>query len=151
MISRRSALIGAGVSAMALAVPATAAEDNTANKATAQRYIDEVLNNGNTAILAEIVSPDYVSPNPDDAPGIDAYKARLDSKLQTDSYLLKHIKYSADDIAVKSPNVFVRGYVTGTSTQGKAIKALYFIEFAFKDGLIVTDWLLRDETAVMGF
>lgn len=148
--TRRVVLAAAGLSALSLAVPASAAEDNAANKVKAEYFVNEVLNNGNFAAMDEIVSPDYQSQNSEDAPGRDAYKDRLSQRLQFDGYSVDGATYSIEDMAVKFPNVFVRGYITGTSN-GKNIKSLYFIQFEFKDGMIATDWMLRDESALMGF
>lgn len=150
MVSRRAILSAAGVSAVSLAIPASAKEDNEANKATALRFINEVLTGGNVGILDEIIAETYESPNPDDAPGRDALKSRIDNDIQYQSYSIEGAVYTTDDIAIKSPNVFVRGYVQGANTQGKKIDAVYFAEFKFEGGLIVTHWLLKDEIALMG-
>ena len=148
--NRRVVLSVAGLSALAMAAPTSAAEDNAANKATAERFVNEVLNGRNFGVMDEIVSPEYESQNPDDAPGRDAYKTRLSQKLEFDGYMVENMTHSIEDMAVRSPNVFVRGYVTGTSTGGKKVNAVYFIQFRFRDGMIVTDWMLRDEIAMMG-
>lgn len=148
--NRRAVLSAAGIAAVAFAAPASAAEDNAANKMTAERYINEVLNGGNVGVLDEIVSADYTPQAADEAAGIDALKTRVDQMNQFDGFTVTERVYSIEAMAVKSPNVFVRGYITGTSSGGKKINATYFYQFEFKDGLIVTDWSLRDEVALLG-
>lgn len=148
--NRRTVLSLAAVAGLSVATPVMAAEDNAANKATAERYITEVLNGGNVGVLDEIVSPEYVSQKPDEAAGIDALKTRVDQMNQFDGFSVADRTYTIEAMAVKSPNVFVRGYITGTSSGGKKVNAVYFYQFEFRDGLIVTDWSLRDEIGLLG-
>lgn len=149
MTTRRSLLAMSAASAALIALPASAKEDNEANKASALRFIDEVFNQKNLGVVDDLVSPAYESPNPDDAPGIDALRSRLDSDMTYGTFLVDDAVYATEDTAVKSPNVFVRGVITGSS-QGKKISAVFFAEFTFSGGLIAKHWLLRDQTALMG-
>lgn len=150
MVTRRTVLAGSGLMALATAIPASAKEDSEAIKAAALRWITEVLNGQNYGVLDEIVSPDYVSPNADDAPGIDALKSRVQSARESDGYSVKDPKYTTEDSAVKSPNVFIRGSITGANDRGKNIHATFFAEFVFSGGLIVSHYFLEDQTALYG-
>lgn len=149
-VNRRAVLSASGIAAVSLAAPASAANDSAAMKAAAQRFVDEVLNGGNVAVIDELYAENYESSNPDDAPGRDAYKTRLGNKIETDGYLVTDTAFSVESMATNGGDLLLRGFVTGTSTRAKKIKALYFMQFRFKDGLVVTDWMLRDEASMMG-
>lgn len=152
MRANRRAIIGAaGIVALGLTSSATASPESDAMKVAAERVIDEVLAQGKIDVIDELYAPDYQPQNPDDAPGRDAYKTRLGSKIDLDGYMATEIAYSIDSLAITGKNVLIRGYITGNSTGGKKIKALYFAQFQFFEGLIATDWFLRDELAMSGF
>lgn len=148
-VNRRAVLTASGLSALAAVAPSAAAEDGAANVAVARRFIEEVLNAANAAAMDGIVSPDYQSQNPDDAPGLESYQTRMSTTLQVDGFSIEHLAYSIEDIAPAGADVFVRGYATG-ERRGKKVRAVYLAQFRFAGGLIVTDWFLRDEAAMLG-
>lgn len=151
MVSRRAFCAVSGLAAVGSVLPASAKEDSEVIKAIALRFVDEVLTAGNTSALPELVSPNYESANDEDAPGLDAYQTRLDNYIQFRSYLITSIAFAVEASAVKSPNVFVRGHVTGADTQGKKVDALFFIQFEFQGGLITKVWSLVDDYTIDGF
>lgn len=149
-VNRRAVLSAAGLSAVAVALPASAANDSDAMKAAAQRYVDEVLNAGNIAVIDELVSPDIEASSPEDAPGRDAYKTRIENMIQFDGYSVDDLSYSVENMATRGADLLMRGYASGTSSQGKRVNALYFMQFRFADNVIVAHWLLRDEAGMLG-
>ncbi len=150
-VNRRAVLSAAGLSAVALVVPVGAANDLEANKKVAQDYIKEVWEKGNTAAIDQFVSPDVIPSNPDDAPGIDAFKARVESGIRQNASSVKNIKYSIEDVTAEADRVVIRGYITGASDEGKKITALYLDELLIKSGLIVSEWAVVDTSALYGF
>lgn len=149
MLTRRTVLASSVAASLTLVAPAAASEVSD-NKKIAKRYIDEVYNARNMAVLDEIVSPNFVPTNPDDAPGIEALKARIDQALEFNTYMVDGIAYEIDAMAGEKANVFVRGWVNGTNSSGKKISAAFFVHLVFEAGLIVGAWNLMDQTALMG-
>lgn len=150
-VNRRSVIAAAGISALSFVAPASASPESDAMKAVAQRFVDEVLTAGNLSVIDDLFADTYESPNPEDAPGREAYKTRLDDDLSFDKYQATDIKYSIENTAITGKNLLLRGQVTGISTQGKKINAVYFVQFAFADGLITSAWFLRDERTISGY
>ena len=150
-LDRRTAVSVAAFGALAKVAPTLAKENPKANKAVAQRYIDEVLNAGNMATLDEIVSPQFTPVNPDDAPGVEGLKARLSQMLQINTYTVKDVSYGVATAVAESNYVLLRGDVKGTSSAGKKIDATFFVELKFSGGLIVAEWSVFDQKAMFGF
>lgn len=149
-MNRRAALSLAGIAAVAVAAPVRAGTTTEANKTTAKNYINEVWGKGNVAAIDQFVSPDVRPSDPNDAPGLDAFKARVQNGIQSAAAFVKNIHYTIEDIAAESDRVFIRGAINGASSAGKKINAAYFDELQFKDGLIVAEWSLVDRTALLG-
>jgi predicted SnoaL-like aldol condensation-catalyzing enzyme len=151
-MNRRSVLSLAGLTAIGVAMPTMAATPSAqeVNKTAATNYINEVWNKGNVAAIDQLVSPDFVPSDPNDAPGVDAFKARVTASLRSANSFVKNLQYTIEDTLGDGDKVVLRGHLTGSSSQGKKINATYFNEFQFKDGLIVSGWSLVDQSAIFG-
>lgn len=149
-MTRRLLVSAAGAGAIAHFAPVAAAEDVEANKAAAKRWAIEALGKGNLAVLDDLISPDYQPPHPADAPGIDAYKTRLQANWQAVKLLVPDAAYTLADVAGEGDLVFIRGTIAGTTQQGAKVAATHLAEFRFKAGKIVSDWRVLDLTALSG-
>lgn len=140
----------AGISAVGMAkFTANAAEPNEL-EAIARRFVDDVLTGQSFELIDSMASPEFVSDNPEDAPGRDAFKTRIERKLDVDTHLIDNITYTTESMISSETTVIVRGYVKGASRSGKNVNSLYFLQLDFADNLIIGCWLLRDEGALLG-
>lgn len=149
-INRRHALALTGIAGLLKLNPALAKEDIKGNKFAAKRYINDVWNERSLDTVNEIFSPRFVPANEDDAEGLDALKDRLDQMLEMNTYIVEKIRYEIVDVTGEAENVFIRGNVTGTSSSAKKVKATFFVQLKFDGGLIVSEWSLFDQLAMMG-
>jgi len=152
-MNRRAVFSLAGVAAVGAISPThltLAADATKANIALAKTFVADVLNGGNSGTIDTIVDPNIAASNPNDAPGADAFKARIASWVQTIGYSVKGGKFTTKSVVASGNDVIVRGYITGSSSQGKAISATYFVQLTVKSGLIVGSWHAHDFNALIG-
>lgn len=147
MLTRRNAV---GVSLAVLASDfallkgvAAANNDLAANKELVQRYITEVINDGNLDALDVLVAEDYTSDDPDHATGRDALRERLVSQQQVAHTLVDDLTYTIAQITAESDRVVVRGFITGTSN-GEKVNLLYFAEVVIRDNRIAASCFLNE-------
>lgn len=150
-MNRRVALSLAGIAVVGVVAPTRADATTDANKAAARGYIADVWDKANVAAIDTYVSADVAPSNATDAPGLDAFKARVQTAIRASSQTVKNIHYTIEDIVADADRVFIRGSITGASSNGKKINAPYFDELQFKGGLIIAEWSLVDRSALLGF
>lgn len=123
------------------------------NKATLQRYYDEVMNKGNMSLLTELMDEDYYleTPTTKTEKGYEVYKQAYDMRIATAS----DAQFSIDEMIAEGDAVAIRDYLKGTNTgaapaqgittaTGKQFNAAFAAVYYFKDGKIARCWTLHD-------
>ncbi len=138
-MNRRTVLLGAGVAPLMFGTRAMAhapsAED--ANIETVRRFI-EMVNTRNMAIVGDVIAPNYESSSPGNAPGIEAYKSRLQSSFDQQDYTWTEFATTEQAIMAQGDSVAFMGQFTGTTTTGKLVDLPDVRWFELADGLIKT-------------
>jgi steroid delta-isomerase-like uncharacterized protein len=124
-------------------------------KEMAQRWFDEVVNEGNLDAADEICSPDFVDHDP--LPGTGADLAGLKDGVTQIRAAFPDIQAEADDIIVDGDHVAVRSTMRGTHegdflgmpASGKRIEVANY-DFVRMDGdMCVEHWGVIDSAALM--
>ena len=126
------------------------------NKATAQRWSEELWGQGKLAVADEIIARDYVRHDPGDpfpARGPDDVK-RIVSSLRA---MLPDFAIHVDAIIAEGDLVVSRYTATATDTvgymgmprTGRSIRTTAMQMFRFKNGLIVESWAVRDDLGTL--
>lgn len=124
------------------------------NKATLRRVIDEVWNQGDLAVLDEVISPDYVSHllHLPDIQGVDGAKKYFTEVLAAfpDFHLdLADIVAEGDEVTYRwTGSGTHKGEFMGIPPTGKRVSAQGATTSRFGDGKLVETWDLWD---VLGF
>ncbi len=125
------------------------------NKAMYRRYIEEVWNKGNLAVLDEIFAPNYVihEPLPTELPQIEALKQRV-TMIHT---AFPDHQFTIEDIVAEGDKVVARLTIRGThkgefmgiAPTGKQL-TVREIEFVrFEGGKLAELWPLVDNLGMM--
>jgi hypothetical protein len=131
-------------------VPAAHADEATpaaaaANVSIARDYIERVWNDGDASAIDELIAENYLPPNPSDAPGRDAFRARWQTGRDALKSALPDLRYSVE-VAIGSGNfVSLRGTISGTTTSGDMINTWYLSMVEIHDGRITTEWALVNQ------
>ncbi|MFQ5823956.1 MAG: ester cyclase [bacterium] len=123
----------------------------TANKALAQRFVEEVWNKGNLDVVDELCAADYVRHNPNSwdpsvVEGAEAFK-QLVSEVRT-NYTDFHV--TLEDIVVEGDMVATRW--TATGAQKETNKQITFNGIGLTrttEGKMVEEWISWDTYNVM--
>ena len=123
------------------------------NKATLQRYYDEVMNKGNMSLLTELMDEEYYleTPTTKTDQGYEAYKQAYETRIAT----APDAQFSIDEMIAEGDAVSIRGYLKGTYTSaaqapgtenavGKQFNTAFAAVYYFKDGKISKCWTLHD-------
>jgi len=89
--------------------------------AAARRWEEEVQGQGNTAVLTEIASPEYVSSDPNNTSGLDALIERFDAIVRQNELQYDSLDVNADAFAVSTDSVAVRSTWTVEREGRKAV------------------------------
>jgi predicted SnoaL-like aldol condensation-catalyzing enzyme len=148
-MNRRAMIAMAGMSGLSW-VPVAHAEEATpataaANESIAREYIERVWNDGDAAAIDELIAENYLPPNPSDAPGRDAFRARWQTGRDALKSALPDLRYSVE-VAIGSGNfVSLRGTISGTTTSGDMVNTWYLSMVEIHDGRITTEWALVNQ------
>lgn len=120
-------------------------------KAIARRYIEEVWNNGNLALIDELFTPDYInhSPNAGQMAGPEGLKQLITSFRQA----APDLHFTIDDLVAEGDRVVTRwtargthqGYLMGVPPTGRQISVEAIVIDRFVGGRIVEHWGVRDD------
>jgi len=116
--------------------------------AAAKRWEEEVQGQGNTAVLAEIVSPDYVSSDPNNASGLAVLIERYDAIVRRDESQYDSLDVKADAFAVSADSVAVRSTWTFEREGRKAVVVGMSWYVFGDDNLIRTAWGTIEESSL---
>jgi predicted ester cyclase len=121
-----------------------------ANKAIVRRFIDEILNKGDVAVIDEIVAADYVRhmPGGQDIPGPAGLKAQVEQAKEE----WADLTFTAEDMIAEGDRVAVRCLSQPTHTRtafgipptGKQLIYTSIVIFRIADDKIVEDWVEHD-------
>lgn len=141
-MKRRAVVLG-GLGIVGSALPVTAftqtpTDAEQANIDTVHRFM-EMLNTNDVSIVPEVISPDYVSADPSNAPGVDAYIDRLTTSFDQQAHLWTSLESTEEEIIAQGNNVVRLGRYKGVTTTGKVADVPDVRWFKLTDGLI-TIW-----------
>jgi steroid delta-isomerase-like uncharacterized protein len=129
--------------------PATAFE-HASNERILRRFVDEVINRGDTSALAELVHPEYVYRSPGEelhgpeglAALFDGYRSAFpDLALEIDDLVV------ADDATVMffTFTGTHRGDLLGIRATGRRVRVKGMVRSRFRDGKIADEWEILDQ------
>ncbi|HQY29999.1 MAG TPA: ester cyclase [Thermomicrobiales bacterium] len=141
-MNRRTVMIGSGVASLALGVRAMAQTpaDPSANIKTVRKFYADFVNAQNPDAAYDVISPDYVSTNPGNAPGIEALIARNQSTWLSTSHEFSSLVFNEEQIIASGDDVAYRGKMKGTTADGKLVDVDDVRWFRMQDGLILMIW-----------
>ena len=120
------------------------------NKAAASRFYEEVFNQGNRAVIDEVLATDIVdhTPMPDQAPGIEGMKQVIGMFLGA----FPNMSMTLDHMVAEGDIVVIRGTMTGTHSAdmmgipptGRQMTMSGMDLLRFSDGKVVDMWHYED-------
>jgi steroid delta-isomerase-like uncharacterized protein len=119
-----------------------------------RRFIEEVVNRGDTSALDELVHPDYVFRSPgEELRGGEGVKALLDGYREA----FPDLRIEIDELLVAEEATVVeftltgthRGELLGISPTGRRINVNGMIRSRFRDGRIVEEWEILDQLSLL--
>lgn len=131
-----------------------------ANKALIRRWIEEVLNSGNLALIDELVAPDMLNHAartvaPQFLHGRDNFKRTIESLFV--AFPDHHMQL--EDLVAEADQVWFRGTRSGThqgpgplpglAPTGKFAAVQHMHIFRITDGKIVEHWAVRDDLSFL--
>ena len=119
------------------------------NKALVRRFFDEVLNQQQTAVLDQILAPDFRTTWQGIPPGREGFKQALEA-IQFRGFPDTHSH--VEDMIAEGNRVAVRGYWTGTHQgevmgippTGKQVTVRYIDMWVVEDDTITENWVEMD-------
>ena len=126
-----------------------------ANKATVQRFVEELFVNGNDAIGDELVADDFVDHMP--MPGAPPGKTGLKHIASIFRGAFSNLQITSADLIAEGDKVVQRTVFTGTHTgelmgiaaTGKTVSMNEIHIVRFADGKIVEHWGVEDNLGMM--
>lgn len=147
-MNRRSLIAGAALAGVwPLSVGAACDASDEANAETMRRYVTEVLNGGDLSVIDQIGHPEYSSMDPDDSPGLEAWKQRIAASRQMVGGFVPDVTYVIEELIAADQRVAMRARLTGNSTSGKVVDVLMLAIVEFRDGKLYKVWDLEDTDA----
>ena len=125
------------------------------NKAYYRRFIDEVINKKNVALINELVAPDYIEH--DDVPGLPANRDGLKQLMGMMFSAFPDLQTTTDDIVAEGDTVVGRHTTTGTHkgefmgipATGKQVTVAEIHIVRIVNGKAVEHWGQVDELGMM--
>ena len=149
-MNRRSFAL-TGFAALATVQTAEAQGTPTArqNRATIERYVNELLIAGDYSKAPNIIAADYQSSRETDAPGIDAYIERgNENRKRNEQQFDGGYTFAVEDMLADADSGSVRLSLTvGRSGKQVTVPAMYWFVFN-AEGKIATLWGLSDNDAI---
>lgn len=127
-------VVGLGTNSASAQTPT---DQEQTNIETVHRFI-EMIETQDISLVDAVISPDYVSSDPTAAPGIDAYKSRLQSSFDQQGATWTELATPEEDLIAQGDSVVRLGRYQGTTTGGKLVDLPDVRWFELSDGLIVT-------------
>ena len=117
-----------------------------ANKAIARRWVEELWNMGNLAVIDEIVAKDYVDRSP--APGQETDREAIASKVSSFRAAFPDAHFAMTDMIAEGDRVVVpqtftgthQGEFSGAPATGNQVTWTGIFIYRIKDGKIVERW-----------
>jgi ketosteroid isomerase-like protein len=132
----------------AVAQEATPAADLEANKALAQRFHDEIFEQGNLAVADEILAPDFAWFNPPDQADPTIGPEGVNQSATDVRAFFSDLVLTDDDVIAEGDRVVIRWTLTGTAQTEAGPVPVRFSGidiFRIEDGKIAELWQLTDD------
>lgn len=118
------------------------------NKAVVRRLFEEVFNQQHTAVLDQILAPDFRTTFPATAPGREGFKQALAAFFRAFPDNHNHV----EDMIAEGDRVTVRGHLTAThqgefmgiAPTGKQVQVQYIDIWVVENGKITGNWVQMD-------
>lgn len=152
----RRLLVAALLSTAAFLTTAAGASDTEANKAMFKKFMDEVINKGNMAMIDEFLSEDFVEHEPM-PPGIPEGREGCKAFFTMYREAFPDAKMTIDDMIAEGDKVVARQTWTGTNkgafmgmpATGNQVKFDVIDIVRMKDGKAVEHWGVYDGATMM--
>ncbi len=126
-----------------------------ANKATARRFADEVLNRGNLALIDELVAPDFVDHSA--PPGVPPNRDAAKTFFATLRAAFPDLHVTIDDVIAEGDKVVLRstahgtmkGEFAGMPPSGKSATWASVDILRFANGKQVEHWGVQDQLSML--
>jgi steroid delta-isomerase-like uncharacterized protein len=126
------------------------------NKRIVRRYLEEVWNQGQLALVDELVAPGFVlhdNPYLDDAPGPEGVRkayAQQSASFPEQHYRIEDMFAEADRVAVRATYNFTHGVgVAGVPPTGRRIAVRDINLYRVVDGQLVEQWWAYDVAGML--
>ena len=126
-----------------------------ANKISAQRMVDEVVNTGNFALIDELLAPDFI--NHDVPPGVSPTREGTKALIAMLREAFPDLHATVDDVIAEGDKVVQRTTAHGTMTgammgmppSGKSATWQQIHILRFADGKQVEHWAVIDQLGML--
>ena len=126
-----------------------------ANKANAQRFVDEVVNGGNLALIDELQAPDFV--NHAGPPGVPPTRDGTKAIMAMLHKAFPDLHATVDDVIAEGDKVVQRttshgtmkGEFAGMPPSGKSATWQQVHITRFVDGITVEHWVVIDQLSML--
>jgi steroid delta-isomerase-like uncharacterized protein len=127
----------------------------TENKQTSRRFLDEILNRGNVAVLDDLVAPDFVDHQT--PPGVSPTRDGLRTWITTFRTAFPDLQYTVKDEIAEGDRVVTRatghgtmkGDFQGMPASGKSATWDEIHITRYRDGKAVEHWGVADQMTML--
>jgi steroid delta-isomerase-like uncharacterized protein len=127
------------------------------NKTVSRRFLEEVWNKGNLAVLNEIIAKDHVNSGPGTLPGWPTGPEGAKQLVTTYRNAFPDVHFTIDEQIAEGDKVVVRwsaegtheGELAGLPATGKSIAVTGIAVYRIANGKIAESWLIFDQFGLM--
>lgn len=128
-----------------------------ANKAVARRYFEDIFSQGNLAVAAEIIAPEYEEDGPSAIPGLPAGPEGSNIHVTVYRNAFPDVSFTVDEQIAEGETVVTRWTATGTHqgelsgipATGKSVTITGVSIDRVVDGKLVAGWNISDQLGLL--
>jgi steroid delta-isomerase-like uncharacterized protein len=127
------------------------------NKTVSRRFLEEVWNKGNLAVLDEIIAKDHVNSGPGTIPGLPNGPEGTKQLVTTYRNAFPDIRFTIDEQIAEGDKVVMRwtaqgthqGELAGLPATGKSTTVTGIALYRIANGKIAESWLIFDQFGML--